>query len=219
MKKRKPTQHKPKEKTLMTSKALKVQSVSTKAGYGRKARDVPGVIVKAAQPPSLAEYKTQVIAQMDTALVNMAGLLSNAAQTPLEMALLHDQLKAYEKDFAALKEMVRVRAIDFVLQKGHAVPDTKSKEAEVDGQVIRIQPHKTTTDPKKYEGLMRAKGLTLERGADQVITYKPNEHKLDGLVDAGALTKEERESARYEVTWVLKAVRPVGVSLLGGGEE
>lgn len=131
--------------------------------------------------------------RMKTLLKDISGFLDKAPpeKLPETLTMVKEVVKVLEYSVEAAQD----RLIAHVLELGDAVPETKGTY-EWNG--VKVRPTRTTFDPKKVEGLLRAKNLDVNLYMDKKLTYVVNESRLDAVMNEG-----EKESCRYELKYQL----------------
>src|SRR5690349_18732411 len=95
---------------------------------------------------------------------SVAAQLS-AKLAPEALYTIHGSLDEWEKIAKNLKENAKNRLVEWVQKHGKETTDKGSMVARLpNGTEVGIRPWRTTLDPKKFETMLRAKGL------------EPNEH-------------------------------------------
>lgn len=147
----------------------------------------------------------QTIRVLDTGLRALAEILSKSL-TPVEATQVLEKLKGLEKDVEALGKAARDHALGHILDKGVQVDGTKGTlEVDLgDGTYLRGTLMKSGLDDKKFESLLRAKGLSPAQYMDADIKYKVNYVKVDELQANNIVTFEEAQTCKpvqtYRVT-------------------
>lgn len=163
---------------------------------------------------SLLQVKLpQTVKVLDVGLRALAELLSGNL-TEREASRVLESLKVLEKDVEALGKAARDHALGHILDKGVEVPGTKGTlEVDLnDGTYLRGTLMKNGLDDKKFEALLRAKGLSPAQWMQADIKYKVDYVKLDALQASGQVTFEEAQTCKpiqtYRVTSGLKREAP-----------
>lgn len=131
--------------------------------------------------------------RMQTLLKDIATILDTAA--PEKLAETLTTVKEVVKALDYSIESAQDRLITHVLAAGEPVPETKGT-FEWNG--VKVRPTRTTLDPKKVEGLLRAKNLDVNLYMDKKLTYVVNETRVKEVLNEG-----EQESCRYELKYQL----------------
>lgn len=130
--------------------------------------------------------------------------------TPLDLIAAYGTVKDTEDVVKTLTENLRKRTLEQLQTNGEQVTEKGTMRLEVDDMTIEARPQKTGYDPKKIEGLLRAKQASVSEYMAQVITYAIDETKLHAAVTDGVLTQDELNTCKHEVNYALQ--RPKKVS-------
>lgn len=156
------------------------------------------------KPGALATIRGAV-EKATTALTEMATLLSsNPKPGPLATAYFVID-KQWKKIIEAQREEARALLLNLVQDHGEAVEGSKCDTGvniDYDGEtfrVIRRAPRSNLPDAARFNQLLQSKGLALEAGCDQEISYKPNADKIAALVASKKLTAEEVDNCRKDL--------------------
>lgn len=179
--------------------------------------ETPFIIPAELAPADLRVYVNEALARaqktVEVAVLNLANLLTQPL-TPLEYARVRDYAKtAKENIIDPLEDRARQFVVDVLLSKGKkilkdgTIAGREPLQIEEAGYVVRMRPYRNTFDDKKYEPMMREKGLDPELGASKLIIFKPSAQKINALVEKGVLTAEEREAMRHKLTWTVERPR------------
>jgi hypothetical protein len=149
--------------------------------------------------PTEIQTTEQVLVGVGQALTRLANQLGKATEE--ELPELYATIASYEGVLEAAKDNIKRRALPIVLNKGETVTEKGTKRLQVGGFVVEAQPNRTGYDPKKLESLLRMNGHEPTVAMDQKVTYTVNEGKLTDFVRGAALTADQVEATRYDVTY------------------
>lgn len=162
-------------------------------------------------PAQLNLYVNEAISRaeksVEVAVLNLGNALTQKQLSTWETTRIREAAKKLAGICEKLETHAKNLAVEAIERLGFLVEGTHAKQMEQNGYVLRIRPYALTTDPKKYEPMMQAKGIPPERYADATVTYKPNEKKLQQAVAEGVFTQQEYEAMRKDLTWVLERPR------------
>jgi hypothetical protein len=122
---------------------------------------------------------------------------------PGPLSSLFAQVKTWERAIEDLVKNGRDRLLNLVLEQGEQVTETGTKRLTVDGWEIEARPRKSGLDPKKLEGLLRAKNLPVEKYMTPEITYSVSELGVQNLLREGKMTPDEMTNCHHELAYNL----------------
>lgn len=144
------------------------------------------------------------------ALTQLAVILSQDDLAPETlascMAVIRDANKALTD---GLEKQAKVRMIALLKEKGSKKTDKGSLELEAGGWSIVMQPYRTGLDPKKLEGVLRAKGIDPAKWMTQTISYAVNTDKARQLLDKKILSADDVENCQFNESWTVKTPVPL----------
>lgn len=139
----------------------------------------------------------EAASKIDTALIEMASVLSVGTLAPETLTKVIQTVKTYEKAIEKLTEVYKARYLNHLKEKGVA-GETGTLTARVGAYTWEARVQSNKYDEKRIEALVRAKGMEPEDHMDAHITYKVNEAKLDKAIERGLLKREDVEACRAE---------------------
>jgi hypothetical protein len=164
---------------------------------------------------------TQSLAPRDaeTTLERASGAISIGFQTlvqalsgpvrPTTVVSIYSTLNNWEKSLAQVKEIAKDLLKDMVVKAGTETTEKGSKELQIGKLKASVRPWRTGYDGKKVEALLLAKELDLDKYMDKDIIYKLNVNRLNTAIIEKKLTKDELETCKYEVKYVLQPLEQV----------
>lgn len=141
---------------------------------------------------------------MDAALKAMAKTLSLELSPPM-LADVYDQLTNWSTYMEQLVGNAKGRIKSAVLDQGRVTTEKGSRTLSMGGWDLSIRPHKTGTDGKKLEALLRAKGLDPGVAMRQTISYAPDAEKISAAIVAGKLTDADVAACAYDLNWAVQS--------------
>lgn len=162
-----------------------------------------------------AAKKTEAIQKMDTSILTDAFHLGTQLFKTIATALssklepetvyaIHSQLEAWSKVAENLHDNTKERLTKWVEEHGKETTEKGSMMARLpDGTELGIRPWRTTLDPKKFETMLRAKGLEPSEHMGKKVTYEVDPDLVISAVGKELITPDEVENCKYKLTWVL----------------
>lgn len=138
-------------------------------------------------------------------LTQLATILSQENLPPDALAAVMSiarQAKDVIED--GIEKVAKIRLIEVIKRHGKATTDKGSMGFNVGGWHLGMQPYRTGVDPKKLEGMLRAKGIDPAKWMVQTISYSLNADKVTQLQDKKILTVEELDNCKYNESWTVK---------------
>lgn len=143
--------------------------------------------------------------QLTLALRNFAQALSTLSdeQVPAALEMARELGKLSDETGEALKQ----RALLYLNVHGQQVTDKGSRQARVDGFLLKAIPTRTGLDPKKVETLLRRKGMEPSAHMRSTIKYEVDAERMDKLVMDGKLSTQDVEACRYDKSFRVEVER------------
>ena len=163
-----------------------------------KAKKASAVAKKTSVPLVSVEAVEQ---ELDVVLQRMALVISKVTDAQQGEALL--MVRSAGRAIEDTETVLKQRIVDFLTKNGVQTTEKGTLQASVGGFRLEVQPTRTGADPKKVEGLLRAKGLDPSLGMDAKVSYVPNDGKLADAVRNGKLTEDELASCQYALSYRL----------------
>lgn len=130
--------------------------------------------------------------------------------TTFQLVNAYEVVKDMGDVVSDLSSNARDRMLKRIEQEGVVVTEKGTMRLEVDGKFIEARPMKTGFDPKKIEGLLRAKGAEVTSAMDAKVTYVINERKLQQTVAGGLITPDELETCRFTPSYAVQRPKRMG---------
>jgi len=163
-----------------------------------------GLAVKPKQSAiTIASVRERINQDLKDLAIAMSGELDahRATEALLLVRETDKILKNYDK-------VVKARVQELLLSEGEVVTDKGSRGMTVNGWSLFMKPTRTGVDPKKFEAMLRAKGLDPENFMDTSIVYSFNEQKALDAVAKKRITQEELASCKYDLSWTVETPKP-----------
>ena len=190
-------------------KARSFAAAGMKKGGNRlqkEAEKQPPVSIVKATPEQLA---SPVRAELTRGLQYLAAALSKPME-PDVLIEMHETILDFEKSLESFEKPMRERILHLTLSEGKKVTDKGTYELRIGPFVQRVQPSRTGTDPKKFEALLRAKGLNPGDHMTQEVVLKLGPGQAESTLATGVLTQEELDSCKYDMSYTVKRAEVKG---------
>lgn len=140
-------------------------------------------------------------------LAKYAMVLSQETLAPAVLAqtfqALRDIEKVLEDKSSGLTTIAKKRVIAYLKSSGRVTTEKGSMEAAVGGLTLSMHPSRTGFDPKKVEGLLRAKGKEPSGFMVAKVSYAMPEDDAVSMEKLRKVLGDELESCRYEESWTV----------------
>jgi len=147
--------------------------------------------------------RKKALAQLASALESLTGAMDPNAPTEKVAAAL-----AFAKDMTDMADswsgLLRSRLLDRVRAEGEVKTEAGTMGLELDDYEVRATVKRTGYDIKKLTALLESKGIPLISATRQVISFQPATPKVDALVEAGRITKEEAAACKHDLEYRLE---------------
>lgn len=164
-------------------------------------------ITKRAVPSDIIQTTTKAL----TSALSQVALAIQENTPPEAVATIYEGLSNWGGALERVQKMVKERLLTLAVSQGRVATEKGTRRLQVGGWELEARVHRSGLDPKRVEGLLRAKGLPVEQYMDPTISYKVNENRLEGGVNLGKLTADEVESCRYELNYTLQPLKKVEI--------
>jgi hypothetical protein len=143
---------------------------------------------------------------LEEGLEQLSSYLSTDLAPP-DLAALFEKVKEAELVVEHIHDMIRKRVIEVVAQKQNKAPGAAFK-LQAGPYLLEVRT-RDNVDPKRLEGMLRAKGLNPADFMDSETKYKVRADGIDTLLHAGHLSLEELESCRKSDSYTVMSPKRV----------
>lgn len=142
-------------------------------------------------------------------LIDISARLSDRHITPVVLTETLDLISRHEKAVKKMADLAKKQLKALVQEHGEKVEGTTQIVASFGEFKVELRAQNTKLDGDKIQAMLNAKSISLEKGMDKQVSYVVNEGKLQELIGAKKITRDELESCRHELKYNLQSPKRV----------
>jgi hypothetical protein len=182
-------------------KGKEYMSVKKQISRQKKAQQIAALtkVPQTSDPIAIASHASESFKLASGIIARLLG----GPLTPRQLAPVFVAVREEKKLMEDLEHVARARALEKLKGSGKVATDKGTMRLEADGWLFEARPHRSGTDPKKLEALLRAKELAIEAWMDATVSYVVNKNKLSELIRTKHLTEAELATCNYDESWTV----------------